>query len=218
MGTIGLILIGFWSYFLISYISFKLKVTKILNAIYRVNGFGILNIKHLLGIIIFGSAGYIFFQQSDIIFQYNFLENSALSLFIAFIATLSMDLSITDATSQNIHLPTIQFSVFNSIVYLIIRLLFLFTYEVFFRGLIFLFSLQYVNLVFAILINLFFYTLIHGFDSRKEIIGSIPFGIVLCLFTYYSQSIWPAFIIHASLLLGYEIIIISKGLTKTQKS
>ena len=218
METTGLILICFWSYFLISYVCYKHKITKIADAIARENGFRLLNIRHLFGIIIFGFAGYVFFQHPGIILENNFIENPALSVAVAFFATIGMDLSVSDATSQNIQIPIIQFSISKGLLYLIIRLLFLFAYELFFRGVLFLYSLQYVSLVYAILINLFFYALIHGFDSRKEIIGSIPFGTVLCLFTYFSGSIWPAFIIHASLSLGYETIFISKGLTKIKKS
>lgn len=218
METTGLILFCFWSYFLISYVCYKHKITKIADAIARENGFRLLNIRHLFGIIIFGFAGYVFFQHPGIIPENNFMENPALSVAVAFFATISMDLSVSDATSRNVPMPQIPFSMVNGLLYIIIRLIFLFTYEIFFRGVLFMFSLQYTNLVYAILINLFFYALIHSFDSRKEIIGSLPFGIVLCMFTYFSGSIWPAFIIHASLSLGYETIIISKGLTKIQKS
>lgn len=218
METAGLILICFWSYFLISYTCFRLNVTKISEALNRENGLKILNVRHVLGIIIFGFAGYILFNESPVILWKNLMEDPALSVAVAFFATISMDLSVSDATSNYASIPPVPFSIMNGLGYISIRLLFLFAYEVFFRGALFLFSLQYVNLIYSILINLFFYALIHGFDSRKEFIGSIPFGIVLCLFTYFSGSIWPAFIIHASLSLGYETIIISKSLTKIQES
>ncbi|MDX1543824.1 MAG: CPBP family intramembrane glutamic endopeptidase [Christiangramia sp.] len=218
METTALILICFWSYFVISFICFRLEITKITEAVSRENGFEVLNMRHILGIIIFSITAYVFFNHSGILLLKNFMEDPALSISVAFFATISMDLSISDATSQNINLQGIPFSMINGFSYIIIRLIFLFAYEIFFRGVLFIFSLQYVNLVYAIFINLFLYALIHGFDSRKEIIGSLPFGIVLCMFTYYSGSIWPAFIIHASLSLGFEAIIISKGLTKIQKS
>lgn len=217
METIILILICFWSYFLISYVCFRLNVTKITGALNQENGIEVLNTRHILGILIFGLGGVIFFSNSEILIWKNFMEDPALSLAVALFATISMDLSISDA-SQNISIPALPFTMINALGYVIIRLVFLFSYELFFRGVLFFFSLQYVNLVYAILINLFFYALIHGFDSRKEIIGSLPFGIVLCLFTYFSGSIWPVFIIHVCLSIGYETIIISKGLTKIQKS
>ena len=218
METTAILLICFWSYFLISHTCSRLEVTKITEAVSCENGFEVLNMRHILGILIFSIAAYVFFNHSEILLLKNFMEDPALIISVAFFATISMDLSVSDATSRNVPMPQIPFSMVNGLLYIIIRLIFLFTYEIFFRGVLFMFSLQYTNLVYAILINLFFYALIHSFDSRKEIIGSLPFGIVLCMFTYFSGSIWPAFIIHASLSLGYETIIISKGLTKIQKS
>ncbi len=219
METAVYIFVCFWSYFIISLVCWRLKITKIEDAVTNrdQDGFMILNIRHFLGIMIFGAAGFVFFQQSDFIFLNDSLFNPALSFAVALFATISMDLSISDALSKNI-LFNFQLTIKEGLVYIIIRLLFLLVYEIFFRGVLFWFSLQYLDLINAILINLFFYALIHILDSKKEILGSIPFGIVLCLFTYFSGSIWPAFIIHASLSLGYEAIIISKGLTKIQKS
>ena len=219
METAVYIFVCFWSYFIISLVCWRLKITKIEDAVTNrdQDGFMILNIRHFLGIMIFGAAGCVFFQQSDFIFLNDSLFNPALSFAVALFATISMDLSISDALSKNI-LFNFQLTIKEGLVYIIIRLLFLLVYEIFFRGVLFWFSLQYLDLINAILINLFFYALIHILDSKKEILGSIPFGIVLCLFTYFSGSIWPAFIIHASLSLGYEAIIISKGLTKIQKS
>lgn len=218
MEELVLILACFWSYFLISYAFSRLKITKIMEGVACENGLSFLNIRHLLGILIFGTGGYIFFKTFGIFTLGDFLKDPSFSLSIAFFTTVSIDLSFSDAISEKVQIPAFKVSIPEGVLYTAIRLIFLFTYEIFFRGALFLFSLQYFSLVYAIGINLFFYTLIHGFDSKKEIIGSIPFGILLCLFTYYSGSIWPAFIIHASLSLSYETVIISKSLTKIQKS
>lgn len=219
METLIYILISFWSYFLVSYLAYRLNTTKVEDAFLSPGqkGFAILNTRHLLGIIIFGFSSYLFFRNSDFILLNNFIDNPELSFAVAFFAVISLDLSASDALSKNIISET-QINFKDGLIYLGIRLVFLLAYEAFFRGVLFWFCLQYFGLVNSILINLFFYGLIHIMDSKKEILGSIPFGIVLCLFTYYSSSIWPAFIIHASLSLGYETIIISKSLTKIQKS
>ena len=57
----------------------------------------------------------------------------------------------------------------------------------------------------AIFYSTILYVLIHIFDSRKEIIGAIPFGIVLCLFAYYTNGVWYVFIVHMALSAVYEI-------------
>ena len=219
METTIYILLIFWSYFIITYVCFRLGTTKIEDVVSKQNGngFTIINTRHLLGIIIFSTAGYLFFQQYEVIFLNDILANPALSTAVALFATISMDLSVSDALYRTT-VSNIYVSFREGIIYIIVRLLFLLSYEIFFRGVLFWYSLQYLSLVNAIFLNLLLYALIHITDSKKEIIGSIPFGIILCLFTYYSGSIWPAFIIHASLSLGYEAIIISKGITKIQKS
>ena len=56
------------------------------------------------------------------------------------------------------------------------------------------------------------------FNSKKEIIGCVPFGIILCLFSYYTNSIWPAFFIHATLSLAHELTVFNNTKVKTQKS
>ena len=219
METLVYIIIGFWGYFIISWICYQLKVTKVDDAVKAPNpdSLAILNLRHLLGIVIFGGVCWVIFQNSEVIFFKRFMDNQALIVPVAFFATICMDLSVTDAHSKII-VPGSSINYKQCLSYIILRLLFLLAYEVFFRGVLFWYSLQFTNLVNAIIINLFFYALIHITESKKEILGSIPFGLVLCLFTYYSGSIWPAFIIHASLSIWHEAIIISKGLTKIQKS
>jgi membrane protease YdiL (CAAX protease family) len=88
--------------------------------------------------------------------------------------------------------------------YMAFRMMFLISYEIWFRG----FLLQNLNLVFstpvAIGINVFLYALIHIFASKKEALSSIGFGITLCLITLHVGAVWPAIVIHLSLSTGYE--------------
>ena len=85
-----------------------------------------------------------------------------------------------------------------------IRFAFLFCYEFFFRGVLLYKFLEFSSLSMAVFYSTMLYVLIHIFDSRKEIIGAIPFGVVLCLFAYFSRSIWYVFLIHLSLSAVYE--------------
>jgi len=106
----------------------------------------------------------------------------------------------------------------DQLLYFSVRLPFLFIYELFFRGVLLHSSLLYTNLVIAIFINLLLYTLVHSFNSKKEIIGCVPFGIILCLFSYYTNSIWPAFLIHATLSFTHEFIVFNNTKVKIQRS
>ena len=103
-------------------------------------------------------------------------------------------------------------------IYFIIRLVFLFSYEFFFRGILLFTLIGNFNLITAIIICTSLYVIIHTFDSRAEIIGAIPFGIILCLFSYYTNSIWAAFIIHITLSGIYEVSMFKHLTLKTNKS
>jgi membrane protease YdiL (CAAX protease family) len=88
--------------------------------------------------------------------------------------------------------------------YFFVRALFLIVYEFFFRGVLLQALLGVVNMEWAIAINIILYAIAHAFSNKKELIGSIPFGLLLCLVTIKLQSVWPAIIIHLALSFSYE--------------
>ncbi len=93
MKWIVLILICFWSYFLISYACSRINITKVKEGIARENGLSLLNLRHILGIIIFGIGGYLFSKTSGTFLLGDFLKDPAFSLSLAFFTTVSIDLS-----------------------------------------------------------------------------------------------------------------------------
>lgn len=102
--------------------------------------------------------------------------------------------------------------------YLTNRLIFLLGYEFYFRGVLFLILLQFFPVYLAILINLFLYYLIHIRDEPRQRYGSIPFGLLLCLVSLRTGSVWPAFILHTIISLGYELPLLISFNLKTKKS
>lgn len=90
------------------------------------------------------------------------------------------------------------------VLYAISRITYLVFYEWFFRGLLLMECCRLFGTVNAVVINIVLYTLAHFHKPRKEIIGCIPFGLLLCIFTIVSQSIWPAIIIHLVLASKFE--------------
>ena len=92
-------------------------------------------------------------------------------------------------------------------MYFVIRLLFLLGYEFFFRGVLFFTLLEWNGLDVAIIITTLLYMLIHIFDTKGEFFGALPFGIILCLFSYFTNTIWAAFLIHITLSGVYEFSI-----------
>jgi len=74
--------------------------------------------------------------------------------------------------------------------------LYLLGYEFLFRGILFLGLLPFVGLYAAVFINTVLYALAHLYKGKKETLGAIPLGFVLCLITAQTETIWTAFAVH----------------------
>tara|TARA_B110000977_G_scaffold115187_1_gene148917 strand:- start:127 stop:828 length:702 start_codon:yes stop_codon:yes gene_type:complete len=74
--------------------------------------------------------------------------------------------------------------------------IYLLAYEFLFRGVLFLGMLLFIDLYPAIILNTLLYALAHLHKGKKETLGSIPLGIVLCFITFKTQTIWTAFAVH----------------------
>lgn len=81
-------------------------------------------------------------------------------------------------------------------------------YEIILRGFLLFPSIQSLPLAYAILLNLILYSLAHLPKGRKETLGSIPFGLLLCILTAVTGNIWNAFIIHSALAVSNDIFSI----------
>jgi hypothetical protein len=92
-------------------------------------------------------------------------------------------------------------------IYLLSRILFIICYELYFRGFLFWYSLQFVNFFMATVINLVFYLVAHLHCDRKIFLGCIPMGILLCLSNYLANSVLPAIIIHLCLTIPHEYLL-----------
>lgn len=87
-------------------------------------------------------------------------------------------------------------------------LIYLFAYEAFFRGLL-LFSFYYTfGAITAIIVNILLYVLVHFPKGSKEMIGSVPFGLLLCIITLNTGSFLAAFLIHGIMATSYEFFSI----------
>ena len=158
------------------------------------------------------------------IFKYNFLFinpvgfNEIIIIFSAFLILLCITFFSSKREENLINYPqlkinkwTINAVFFNTLLWAI----YLFGYEYFFRGILFLFLLKIlnINLFFLVLLNTFFYAAAHLHKGKTEVIACIPFGIVLCYITYFTDSIFCAFIIHLILASFNDIFsIYHKGL------
>tara|TARA_B100001093_G_scaffold499601_1_gene549033 strand:- start:4 stop:696 length:693 start_codon:yes stop_codon:yes gene_type:complete len=95
--------------------------------------------------------------------------------------------------------PQVRMKKWNILEYIINILswgIYLLGYEYLFRGILFLGLLPFFSTIQAISINTLLYTLAHLYKGKKETLGSIPLGIILCLITLETNTIWTAFTAH----------------------
>lgn len=96
-------------------------------------------------------------------------------------------------------------------------ILYLTAYEFLFRGFILFIFLNTVGTGAAIAANLVLYSLFHIHKGWKEMLGSLPFGIVACYFTIITGNIWFAVILHCILALTNEWFAIYRNPSMTVK-
>lgn len=85
-------------------------------------------------------------------------------------------------------------------------ILYLIAYEWLFRGFLFFASLEVMSIWAAVFVNVVIYALAHIPKGKREVIGAVPLGIVLCIATYQTNSIWVPVIAHIILALSNEWI------------
>jgi membrane protease YdiL (CAAX protease family) len=83
-------------------------------------------------------------------------------------------------------------------------ILYMFGYEFFFRGFMLSYFLTETPMTVAVALNVLLYAVSHIPKGHKEVMLSIPFGVLLCWITIYTESIWCAFFIHTALALSNE--------------
>src|SRR5690348_6476804 len=70
-------------------------------------------------------------------------------------------------------------------VYGSLRLLYLISYECFFRGSLLMSLCLLAGVTWGVIINISLYTLVHILKGKKEILACIPFGLLVCVFTVW---------------------------------
>jgi len=83
-------------------------------------------------------------------------------------------------------------------------IVYLFAYELLFRGILLFSSLDLMGFWPATILNAGIYSLVHIPKGAKESLGAIPMGILLCFLVVTTGSFWVAFFVHISLALTNE--------------
>lgn len=82
--------------------------------------------------------------------------------------------------------------------------IYIFFYELLFIGYFFFISIENYGAIAATLINVIVYAAAHLLKGRKESLLSVPFGLLLCLITWYTMNFWSAAAIHLTLALSND--------------
>ena len=205
----GIIATIFLIYFTLSYKFYVLKLGNLERTLVAKKPLALLNIRHLIGILLFGVLGYLIFPEYANLLSFDLSSSNPYVLIFA-VAVMLLVLFLSRHTANKKYKgldPLVLEHKQHGFSYFGIRVIFLFMYEYFFRGILFFALLSLLPLIWAILCCTALYVLIHIFDSKPEIVGAIPFGIILCLLTFYTQTIWVPFVIHCTLSCVYEVSV-----------
>jgi membrane protease YdiL (CAAX protease family) len=80
-------------------------------------------------------------------------------------------------------------------------MLYLFGYEVLFRGVLLFPVAESLGVWPAIAINIAIYTAVHIPNGLNETVGAAPLGLIFCLLTLLSGTIWIAVVVHMAMAL-----------------
>jgi hypothetical protein len=90
------------------------------------------------------------------------------------------------------------------------RILFLCTYEIWFRGYLLTDCISSWGLAVAIPVNIILYVLLHSVNGKDEMWGCLPFGLLLCVLCIWTGAAWPAIAVHIALAISYEAHIVKR--------
>jgi len=101
-------------------------------------------------------------------------------------------------------------------IYFFVRILFLIAYELWFRGLFLSDCISGFGITLAVAINLFLYVLVHIFNSRKEMLACVPFGLLVCALSILFDAVWPVILLHVGFSFMYEYILYQSNINHSK--
>jgi membrane protease YdiL (CAAX protease family) len=83
--------------------------------------------------------------------------------------------------------------------------IFLFCYEMIFRGIFLFYTIEKMGLLQAVLLNTVVCSLVHAMKSKREALMSIPMALLLCYIAWTGGSFWYSAFLHVALAIVHEI-------------
>lgn len=75
-------------------------------------------------------------------------------------------------------------------------------YEILFRGVLFLIPAIFLGFPIALMINLALYSISHIPKGLDEALVAVPVGVLFCILSYKTESIWLAFFLHLAMSIS----------------
>ena len=98
--------------------------------------------------------------------------------------------------------------------YFLVRILFIFFYECWFRGYLLNDSIAAFGMGWAIALNVCLYAVLHWVNGKDEVIACVPFGLLLCFLCIWQGAVWPAIALHLALTIPYETSFLKRLKTR----
>ena len=214
---IEILAISYTMLFLLCLLAWKMKSENLASPKVLNGNWLLLHIRHSGGILIMTGLPVLLPVVPVRVFLWPQSVDHLQTLTLMTAALIILMLVIKNREGLTIKKPLYQKgSSFQAILHIFLRSSFLVSYEWFFRGCILFSCIDLFGTIPALIINLVLYALIHSFNGKKEMYGSVPFGLMLCLFTMWYQSVWPAILLHLLLSLSYESSFLAPFLSKKQ--
>lgn len=207
-----LLIISYCGYFAVTWNNYTSKNHKLYSKTGFCRDIKKLNMLHITGIFLLALPIAFLNKQTAIFFSGNIIISSKKLMILSGLVLLTAIIGRRSAITNTGKIPALNYlKVENQLTgYLLIRILFLFIYESFFRGVLLIVCIHYTGIEWAILINVILYTLLHAFTEIEEIAICPIFGLILCQVTIWFHSILPALLLHIALSVSYEGYILKR--------
>ncbi len=172
-------------------------------------------VLHFAGIILFGVLPFLWnpFSLFTVSHHTAITNPHILSTALLTIAAVVFSLWIAKKNyrkfARNIAVHTPPGAAFTT-TYFMSRILFICSYESWFRGGLLHDCITAFGEPLAIVVNVGVYTLLHSPNGKREMLACIPFGILLCSLSTLLGTAFSAIVIHLALTLSYEISMTKK--------
>ena len=179
--TIILLITGYCGYFTAAWKIYLNKNHKLYSKAGFCRDIKNLNLLHIIGIFLLGLPLFFLNKQTAIFLSVDLSISPQKILVLSGLVILTVFIARKTAvtTISKFYVPNTSHFEKSIEIYLPVRILFLLIYESFFRGVLLAVCIYYSGIEWAVLINVFLYTLIHAFAEKEEIAFCPLFGTIL---------------------------------------